>query len=86
MEKKVIMLYLKGNKSSAIAELTIKTKSSSYSQYYVEACNEWRVRLRGLAPGQHSSKETLQQWQAVDNYPVHKSNLSGPKAHGLSAS
>ena len=25
----------------------------------------WRVRLRDLAPGQHSCEETLQRWRAV---------------------
>ena len=40
-------------------------KSSSYSRYYTEACNEWRVHLRGFAPEQHSCEETSQQWRAV---------------------
>ena len=26
---------------------------------------EWRAHLRGLAPGQHSSEKTAQQWRAV---------------------
>ena len=32
-----------------------KIKSSLYSRYYAETCNEWRAHLRGLAPAQHSS-------------------------------
>ena len=44
-----------------------KIKSSLYSRYYAEVCNERRDHLRGLAPGQHSSEETSQRWRAVDN-------------------
>ena len=40
-------------------------KSSLYSRYYAEACNERRIHLRGLASGQHSSEETSQWLQAV---------------------
>ena len=40
-------------------------KSSLYSRHYAQACNEWRVHLHGLAPGQHSSEETSQRWRAV---------------------
>ena len=36
------------------------------------------IHLRGLAPGQHSYKETSQRWHAVGNtHPVHMSNFSG---------
>ena len=42
-------------------------KSSLYSRYYAEACNEWRVHLRGLVPGQHSSEETSQRWRVVSD-------------------
>ena len=35
-------------------------KSSLYSRYYAETCNEWRVHLRNLVPGLHSSEETSQ--------------------------
>ena len=34
-----------------------KIKSSLSSQYYTEVCNERRVHLRDLAPGQRSSEE-----------------------------
>ena len=36
------------------------TKSSLYSRYYAEACNEWRVHLLGLASALPS-----QRWRAV---------------------
>ena len=42
-----------------------KIKSSLYSRYYAEACNELRDPSLHLAPGQHSSEETSQQWRVV---------------------
>ena len=30
----------------------VKIKSSLYSRYYAEACNKWRIHLRGLTAGQ----------------------------------
>ena len=39
--------------------------------FYAEACNEWRAHLRCSPPGQHSSENTSQQWQAVgDTLPT----------------
>ena len=35
-------------------------------RYDVEACNERRVYLLDLTPGQHSFEETLQRWRAID--------------------
>ena len=32
-----------------------KIKSSLHSRYYSEASKEWRIHLRGLAPGQHKN-------------------------------
>ena len=37
-----------------------KIKSSLYSRYYAEACNEWRGPSLPLRPGQHSSEDTSQ--------------------------
>ena len=37
------------------------------SRWYIQACNERRIHLCGLAPGQHSSEETWQRWRAVDD-------------------
>ena len=34
---------------------------------YAEGRNEWRIHLRGMAPGQHSSEETWQGWQTVSD-------------------
>ena len=42
-----------------------KIKSLLYSKYYVEACNSGVIHLRGLAPGQRSSKETSLKRRAV---------------------
>ena len=50
-------------------------KSSLHSRYYTEARNKWRIYLRGLAPGLHSSEETWQRWRAVGDTV---SNLNGP--------
>ena len=50
-------------------------KSSLYSRYYAATCNEWRAYLRGLSPGQHSSEETSQRWQAVGDKVF---DLTGP--------
>ena len=48
-----------------------KTKSSLYSRYYAEACNEWRIHLRGLAPGQHSFEETSHGGEPLaTQYPI----------------
>ena len=52
------------SQSRQLAVLT-ELKLSLYSRYYIEVCNEWRVHLRGLAPGQHSFKEALQRWLAT---------------------
>ena len=52
-----------------------KIKFSLYSRYYAEACNEWRVHLCDLTPGQHSFEETSQRWRTVDDTV---SDLTGP--------
>ena len=52
---------------------TTGVKSSLYSWYYAEACNE--AHLRVLAPEQRSSEETSQRWQAFGDTV---SDLSGP--------
>ena len=61
---------------SAVYISSKKIKSSLYLRYYAEACYEWWVHLRGIAPGEHScSEETSQRWRAVgDTVP----DLSGP--------
>ena len=46
-------------------EDTFDLKSSLYSRYYAEACNEQRGHIRDLAPGQHSHEEISQRWRAV---------------------
>ena len=38
-------------------------------------CNKWRAHLRGLAPEQHSSEKTSQQWEPL---ATTVSNLTGP--------
>ena len=40
-------------------------KSLSYSQFYAEACNEWRGPSPRLSVWQHSSEEMSQRWRAV---------------------
>ena len=47
------------------------SKSSLYSRYYAEACNEGGAHLRDLAPGLHSSEKTSQRWR-------HCVDLTGP--------
>ena len=57
-------------------------KFSLYSRYYVEACNEHQVYLRGLAPGLPSYEGTSQRWRAVGDivsiWPTRNLNPTPP--------
>ena len=45
-----------------------KIKSSLYSRYYAEACNEWGgVHLHSLAPGHYNFEDTSQRCGTVGN-------------------
>ena len=52
--------------------LTLLQSMSKPNLHYTRGITPKRVtsggvRLRGLAPGQHSSEETMQRWRAVGN-------------------
>ena len=65
--------FLKSDAKTAFFKAFLKfcTANQLFNQifiilaYYTEARNEWRVHLRGLARGQHSSEKTWQRWRAV---------------------
>ena len=63
------MLYqeIVGSIHSARQKLTIKKSNLHYTRDITpKHVTSGGIRLRGLAPGQHSSEETSQRWRAVD--------------------
>ena len=42
-------------------------QSSLYLRYYIEACNKWRVHLRGSVLGQRTCEKTLPVWRIVSD-------------------